>query len=39
MVIDWNKIEASPEKDWKVVGQLLIDNRNKIDALEKELEL
>lgn len=38
MTLDWNKVAAAPEKDWKVVGQLLIDHRNKIEALEKELE-
>ena len=37
-IIDWDKIQADPEKDWKVVGQLLIDNRNKIEAIERELE-
>ena len=37
MVIEWKKILEDPEKDVKVVGQLLLDNKNKIEALEKEL--
>lgn len=37
MVIEWKKIEEDPERDVKVVGQFLLDNKNKIEALEKEL--
>ncbi|NVM31301.1 MAG: hypothetical protein HWN65_20855, partial [Candidatus Helarchaeota archaeon] len=37
MVIDWKKVEKDPEKDWKVVGQLLLDNKDKIEAMEQEL--
>ena len=38
MVIEWKKIEEDPERDVKVVGQFLLDNKNKIEALEHEVK-
>ena len=38
MDIDWAEIFEKPEKGVKVPGQLLLQQRNKIESMQKELD-
>jgi len=37
MSIDWTKVEQKPDKEFKVVGKVLIDFKNRITNQEKEI--
>ncbi|MHA1474464.1 MAG: hypothetical protein ACTSQ5_04685 [Promethearchaeota archaeon] len=37
-MIEWNKVNEKPDKTYKVLGQNLLDQRNKINDLESNLQ-
>ena len=37
-MIEWNKVTEKPDKSYKVLGQNLLDQRNKINDLESNLQ-
>ena len=37
-MIEWNKVTEKPDKTYKVLGQNLLDQRNKINDLESNLQ-
>ena len=38
MSIDWSQVLEKPEKAFKVPGQLLLQQRNKIESLQKSID-